>query len=232
MCWCVFNMTDTLTHWGRDKMPAIGETTFSKAFSWMKTYAFRIKFTEVCSQCFIWQYSSIASDTCRRPGDKPLFEPMMITFLTNICVTRSQWVKVHFLKTRNHIWFTRRLEKLLNVSGRIVRLFRAAIRRSAAVASENLLFDSSQRGDSGKMLKAIGHVSLATDSGIPVPYRFMPRHGISFEDSSTNCRILTETENRDSGHSNTVRLTHQWGSVALIQDEFHRKCLLKISIRK
>ena len=29
----------------------------------------------------------------RRPGDKPLSEPMMITLLTHICVTRPQWVK-------------------------------------------------------------------------------------------------------------------------------------------
>ena len=29
----------------------------------------------------------------RRPGDKPLSEPMMVSSLTHICVTRSQWVK-------------------------------------------------------------------------------------------------------------------------------------------
>ena len=29
----------------------------------------------------------------RRPGDKPLFEPMMISLQTHICVTRPQWVK-------------------------------------------------------------------------------------------------------------------------------------------
>ena len=29
----------------------------------------------------------------RRPGDKPLSEPMMVKLLTHICVTRSQWVK-------------------------------------------------------------------------------------------------------------------------------------------
>ena len=29
----------------------------------------------------------------RRPGDKPLSEPMMIILLTHICVTRPQWVK-------------------------------------------------------------------------------------------------------------------------------------------
>ena len=29
----------------------------------------------------------------RRPGDNPLSEPMMVSILTHICVTRSQWVK-------------------------------------------------------------------------------------------------------------------------------------------
>ena len=28
----------------------------------------------------------------RRSGDKPLYEPMMVNFLTHICVTRPQWV--------------------------------------------------------------------------------------------------------------------------------------------
>ena len=28
----------------------------------------------------------------RRPGDKPLSEPMMFSLLTHICVTRPQWV--------------------------------------------------------------------------------------------------------------------------------------------
>ena len=28
----------------------------------------------------------------RRPGDKPLSEPMMVSLLTHICVTRPQWV--------------------------------------------------------------------------------------------------------------------------------------------
>ena len=30
----------------------------------------------------------------RRPGDKPLSEPIMVSLLTRICVTRPQWVKV------------------------------------------------------------------------------------------------------------------------------------------
>ena len=29
----------------------------------------------------------------RRPGDKPLSEPMMVSLLTHICVPRPQWVK-------------------------------------------------------------------------------------------------------------------------------------------
>ena len=33
-----------LTHWGRDKMVAISQTTFSNAFSWMKMYKFRLRF--------------------------------------------------------------------------------------------------------------------------------------------------------------------------------------------
>ena len=30
--------------------------------------------------------------TCRRPGDKPLSEPMIVSLPTHICVTRPQWV--------------------------------------------------------------------------------------------------------------------------------------------
>ena len=32
----------------------------------------------------------------RRPGDKPLSEPMVVSLLTHICVTRPQWVKMLF----------------------------------------------------------------------------------------------------------------------------------------
>ena len=33
-----------LTHWGRDQMDAISQTTFLSAFSWMKMFEFRFKF--------------------------------------------------------------------------------------------------------------------------------------------------------------------------------------------
>ena len=39
----------------------------------------------------------------RRPGDKPLSEPMMVRFLTHICVTRPQWVKTHLRVTIIHL---------------------------------------------------------------------------------------------------------------------------------
>ena len=35
---------DGLTHWGRDKMATISQTTCLNAFCWMKIYAFRLKF--------------------------------------------------------------------------------------------------------------------------------------------------------------------------------------------
>ena len=35
---------NTLTHWGRDKMAAVSQTTLSNAFSWMKMLEFRLRF--------------------------------------------------------------------------------------------------------------------------------------------------------------------------------------------
>ena len=44
----------------------------------------------------------------RRPGDKPLSEPMMVNLLTHICVTRPQWVKpspAEFIWTVSNTFF-------------------------------------------------------------------------------------------------------------------------------
>ena len=38
------SLLSPLTHWGRDKMAAVFQTTFSNAFSWMKMYEFRLRF--------------------------------------------------------------------------------------------------------------------------------------------------------------------------------------------
>ena len=42
----------------------------------------------------------------RRPGDKPLSEPMMVSLQTHICVTRPQWVKPQqsLTKSEQHYW--------------------------------------------------------------------------------------------------------------------------------
>ena len=46
----------------------------------------------------------------RRPGDKPLFEPMVVRLPTHICVTRPQWVKAHPISltgpSRTGVWHT------------------------------------------------------------------------------------------------------------------------------
>ena len=40
----------------------------------------------------------------RRPGDKPLSEPMMIILLTHICVTRPQWVNCIYKMKRANLY--------------------------------------------------------------------------------------------------------------------------------
>ena len=77
----------SLTHWGRDKMAAIFQRTFSNGFSWINiSLKFvprgRINNIPTLVQVMAW----------RRPGDKPLSEPMMARLPTHICVTRPQWV--------------------------------------------------------------------------------------------------------------------------------------------
>ena len=94
-----------LTHWGRDKMNAISQTTFSSAFSWMKIFEFRLKFH--------WSFFPKGSINIpalvqimawRRSGDKPLSEPMMVNLPTHICVTRPQWVKKPSSGPQNCCW--------------------------------------------------------------------------------------------------------------------------------
>ena len=82
-----------LTHWGRDKMADIFQTTFSNAYSCLIMYIWikislkfvpkvRINNIPALVQIMAW---------CRI-GHKPLSEPMMVNLLAHICVTRPQWV--------------------------------------------------------------------------------------------------------------------------------------------
>ena len=79
-------------------MEAISQTIFSNAFFLNENASIAIKISlkfvpkgpinniPVLVQIMAW----------RRPGDKPLSEPMMVSLLTHICVTRPQWVKMRY----------------------------------------------------------------------------------------------------------------------------------------
>ena len=78
-----FDLADALTHWGRDKMDAISQTTFPSAFSWMKMFDFWLKFHWSLSRRGINNISSLVQIMAwRRPGGKPLSEPMIISLPT------------------------------------------------------------------------------------------------------------------------------------------------------
>ena len=55
----------------------------------------------------------------RRPGDKPLSEPMMVSLPTHICVVRPQWVKHCSHERRDYTWD---LVKLYLTSQEVVSL--------------------------------------------------------------------------------------------------------------
>ena len=93
ICLGTWMLSAHLTHWGKGKMDAILQMTFSNAFPWMKIYEFfllktsqdfvpwiRINNIPVLVQIMAWHW----------PGAKPLSEPMMVSLLTHICVTRAQ----------------------------------------------------------------------------------------------------------------------------------------------
>ena len=78
-----------LTHWGRDEIDGILKCIFLNA-NILISINISLKFIPkgpinnipTLVQIMVW----------RRPGDKPLSEPMMVSLLTHICVTRPQWV--------------------------------------------------------------------------------------------------------------------------------------------
>ena len=83
------------THWGQDKIATISLIDdFFKCIllyenvrillktSWKFVLMVSINNIPVLLQIMAW----------RRPGDKPLSEPMMVNLLTYICVIRLQWV--------------------------------------------------------------------------------------------------------------------------------------------
>ena len=83
--WCKWVAVNplALTHWGRNKITTISQTTFSNAFSLKFVPKVSINNITALVQIMAW----------RRPGDKPLSESMMISLLTHMCITQPQWVK-------------------------------------------------------------------------------------------------------------------------------------------
>ena len=87
-----------LTHWGRDNMATICWQHFQMHFLERNTLIsieISLKFVPkgpiitipALVQIMAWQW----------PGDKPLSEPMMVSLLMHICVTRPQWVNILYL---------------------------------------------------------------------------------------------------------------------------------------
>ena len=74
-------------------MAAISQTTFSNAFSWMKSFVFWLSLNFVPEVPIDNKPASVQIMAWRRPGDKPLSEPMKVNLLTHICVTRPRWIK-------------------------------------------------------------------------------------------------------------------------------------------
>ena len=95
------------------QMAVILQTTLSNTFSWMQIYEFRFKFNwsfvskgpinNIPALCKVMDW--------RQPGDKPLSEPKMVRLPTQICVTRSQWVKA-LSPIQNHLHFEDGIHKL------------------------------------------------------------------------------------------------------------------------
>ena len=77
-----------LTHWGRDKMAAIFQTTFSNAFSSMKMYTFRLRFH--------WSLFPRVQLTIFQHWFR-LSESMMVSLLTHITLNT--------LKSANKLWW-------------------------------------------------------------------------------------------------------------------------------
>ena len=83
----------TLTHWGPDKMAANILTTFSNAFFKENVWiSIDISLKCVCEGQINNIPALVQIMAWRRPGDKPLSEPMMIDLLMHICCTLPQRV--------------------------------------------------------------------------------------------------------------------------------------------
>ena len=87
-------ITTVLTHWGRDKMAAnFPDDTFKRIFLNENILMSTKNSLKFVAKGLINNIPALVLIMAwRRPGDKPLSEPMLVRSLTHICVTRPQWV--------------------------------------------------------------------------------------------------------------------------------------------
>ena len=84
-----------LTHISLDILAAISQTMFSNIFSWRRMLEFRLISLKFVPKGPINSITTLVQIMAwRRPGDKPLSEPIMVRLPTHLCVTRPQWVYV------------------------------------------------------------------------------------------------------------------------------------------
>ena len=87
-CW------QLLTHWGRDNMDAVSQTTLSNAFSWMKMLEFRLRFHW---SLFLWVQLTKFQHWFRQwlGADQATSHYMnqwwLVYWRIYICVTRPSW---------------------------------------------------------------------------------------------------------------------------------------------
>ena len=84
-----------LTHLPRDKMAAISQTTFSSAFSRMKSFVLWFDFSEkIVPNGPIDNDKSamVQVNAWRRINDRPLPKPMLPSSLMHMCSTNGRWV--------------------------------------------------------------------------------------------------------------------------------------------
>ena len=86
----------SLTHWGRDNMAAISQTTFSNVILLNENVWISIKISlKFVPKDLINNIPALVQIMAwRRPGAKPSSEATMVRLPTHICVTRPQWVKM------------------------------------------------------------------------------------------------------------------------------------------
>ena len=85
----VDDLLSKLTHWGQDIMADIFQCIFLNEYV---CNSIKIALEFVPKGPINNIPALVQKMAWRRAGDKPLYEPMMVTLPTHICVTRLQWV--------------------------------------------------------------------------------------------------------------------------------------------